>query len=310
MLAPPAMAQSDVTGPRPLEARLNMGGDYIEVNFDEEVYANPLDRFRALPVELFELRVDGAIATITEARRGPRNIRLVEFEPIIKRGQTVTLSYTAPTDPTADQLRDEHDNPAATFNDFPVRNGSTVEPTPAQAPTHVTAQGLSETSIGLRWTAPKDNGGSRITGYRIERSPNGMSPWRTIQPDAPSTATSYTDTELTAGTLYHYRIRAVTAVGPGEASTTATATTYSLTVLPSKTQTDTDEPLEAVTLDEAGVNQDWYIRLGSPPPAGESVDVTVRGIPAMWRTNTSHIVFDRSNWNTPQRFGTGTCQRH
>jgi len=59
----------------------------------------------------------------------------------------------------------------------------------------------------ISWTAPTDNGGTAITGYRIDRSPDG-STWTNIVANTSSVATSYTDTTAVGGSTYYYRVAA------------------------------------------------------------------------------------------------------
>ena len=62
---------------------------------------------------------------------------------------------------------------------------------------------LSDTSIKLDWTA---NGAQDYDGYSVERSTDGAT-YAEVDTVAVGTET-YTDTELTADTLYYYRVRA------------------------------------------------------------------------------------------------------
>ena len=50
--------------------------------------------------------------------------------------------------------------------------------------------------IDLSWTAPASTGGSAITGYKIEVSPNGTSGWTDQVANTNSTATTYAHTGL------------------------------------------------------------------------------------------------------------------
>ena len=70
--------------------------------------------------------------------------------------------------------------------------------------------------LQLRWTPPADDGGSAVTGYRIYRgtASGGEAPIATIGP-----ATSWGDTSVSAGTLYYYRVAAISGVGEGALST-------------------------------------------------------------------------------------------
>jgi RHS repeat-associated protein len=67
----------------------------------------------------------------------------------------------------------------------------------------------STTQINLTWTASTDNVG--VTGYRVERC-QGMGCTNFVEIAAP-TATSFSNTGLTAATSYSYRVRATDAAG-------------------------------------------------------------------------------------------------
>ena len=84
---------------------------------------------------------------------------------------------------------------------------------------------ISETRIDLTWSAPAFDGDSPITGYRIEWSSNGSS-WQNLTANTGDANTRYSNTGLTDGTTRHYRVSAINAVGTGDASDTARATTY------------------------------------------------------------------------------------
>ena len=92
------------------------------------------------------------------------------------------------------------------------------------APTGLTATADGQTEIDLSWTAPSDDGGASITGYKIEVSTNGSS-WSDLLTDTGSTSISYSHTGLSAGTTRHYRVSAINSGGTGPASNTDSATT-------------------------------------------------------------------------------------
>ena len=92
------------------------------------------------------------------------------------------------------------------------------------APTALTANPDGQTEIDLSWTAPSNDGGANITGYRIEVSTNGSS-WSDLVANTRSTSTSYSHTGLTAGSTRHYRVSAINSAGTGTASNTANTTT-------------------------------------------------------------------------------------
>ena len=79
------------------------------------------------------------------------------------------------------------------------------------APLSFTATAVSSTQINLSWSAPASDGGTAVNGYKIQRSTDGSS-YSTIVFDTGSTATSYSNTGLTAGQTYYYRVAALNAV--------------------------------------------------------------------------------------------------
>ena len=90
---------------------------------------------------------------------------------LIYSGQTVDVVYTDPTSgDDAVAIQDAAGNEAATFT-FTVVNGSTQQrPTVPDPPTGLTATAQGRNRINLSWTAPANDGGAPISGYKIERS--------------------------------------------------------------------------------------------------------------------------------------------
>ena len=92
--------------------------------------------------------------------------------------------------------------------------------TPPSDPSGLVATAVSPSQINLTWTAAIDNSGS--TGYRVERC-QGIGCTNFVQ-IATTTTNSYSDTGLTAGTSYSYRIRAVDNSGNASLNYTSTVT--------------------------------------------------------------------------------------
>jgi hypothetical protein len=103
-----------------------------------------------------------------------------------------------------------------------------VVATVSGAPTNLLSNAISPSQINLSWNTPTNNGGSPITGYKIEReSPIGGG-WNTLIENTGSTSTTYQDTGLTPNTQYNYRVSAINSIGTGTTSNTASATTQHL----------------------------------------------------------------------------------
>ncbi len=79
--------------------------------------------------------------------------------------------------------------------------------------------------ILLTWNAPVDDGGSPITGYRIEWRSSGTSDWIILVASTSSTATTYLHTGLLPATTRFYRVSAVNRKGAGRSSNVVEGTT-------------------------------------------------------------------------------------
>ena len=106
-----------------------------------------------------------------------------------------------------------------------VASATTVAVTVLGAPTGLVATARGQSQIQLVWTPPSDDGGSAITGYRMEVSEDGGANWTVLTANTGSAATAYSHTGLTPVSTRHYRVSAINTVGIGPASNVAHATT-------------------------------------------------------------------------------------
>ena len=133
------------------------------------------------------------------------------------------------------------------------------------APTGLAATANGPSRIDLSWTAPVNTGGSAITGYKIEVSPDGSS-WSDLDTDTESTDTAYAHMELDPATTRHYRVSAINAVGTSDASDSDDTTTASTNTAPTGAPTITGtaqvgQTLTAVTtgiVDANGLTSPGY----------------------------------------------------
>jgi hypothetical protein len=122
---------------------------------------------------------------------------------------------------------------------------ATTNTEPPSAPTDLTAVPGSSTQIDLNWADVAKHTGFRVerspdgangqvtvgttgqdvTGYRVERSPDGSKGWVKVG-TTNQDVTTYSDTGLSPGTTFYYRVSAFNAGGVSPASNVASATTY------------------------------------------------------------------------------------
>jgi fibronectin type 3 domain-containing protein len=108
-------------------------------------------------------------------------------------------------------------------------NSSSVSATPVQTPVPPgVPTGLQATAsdgeITLTWQAPSQIGTSPITAYKVYR---GTSSGAETYLDSVGYVLTFTDTGLTNGQAYFYKVKAVSSVGDGDLSQEATATPVS-----------------------------------------------------------------------------------
>ena len=153
------------------------------------------------------------------------------ISPVVRQGQAVVLSYSDPTSgDDAIALQDAAGNETSSFTSGSsgvpaVTNDSIEAAVVPGAPTDLSADANGTTVINLSWTAPADNGGRVISGYKIEWSAAGSAPWTVLVATTDRTATTYSNTGLSSGTTRHYRVFAINTIGTGAVSNTNSATT-------------------------------------------------------------------------------------
>ena len=102
---------------------------------------------------------------------------------------------------------------------------ATTDATVPNAPARLSATAKDHSQIDLDWAAPDFDGGSAVTGYRIEVSENEGSTWTNLVANTGSTTTAYSHTDLAPATTRHYRVSAINVIGTGNPSNMANATT-------------------------------------------------------------------------------------
>jgi hypothetical protein len=109
--------------------------------------------------------------------------------------------------------------------DYSSASSGITPATVPDAPTGVTGTG-GNAQVALLWTAPASNGGSAITGYRVQvATSSGGSYSDAAGCPTNSTATSCTATGLSNGTPYFFKVAAINAAGTGAYSSASSGVT-------------------------------------------------------------------------------------
>lgn len=114
-------------------------------------------------------------------------------------GKNVGTIVTGPMIPGTDVIASA--KPGYTDHQYPNELGI------PSVPTSPTATHSGTSTINVAWTIPTQVETAPQQGVQVERSLNGTTGWSIVNV-ASATATSYSDTGLTAGTTYYYRLSA------------------------------------------------------------------------------------------------------
>ena len=219
-----SILDDDGDGPAPSGATVD--GATVVLTYNE-----PLDGASTPSSTAFVLRVAGNPVSITEVSVDGSEVTLTLAAPV-PAGQTVSLDHTQPM---SNPIQDASGNKAQSFARWYLVTESTITITNPVitvpgAPTDLSASAVGETRINLSWTAPGDDGGSPIIGYKIEVSPDGNANWTELVANTGNTTTTYAHIGLAVGTTRHYRVSAINSAGAGDPSNIDDATVIITTV--------------------------------------------------------------------------------
>ena len=137
---------------------------------------------------------------------------------------TLTLNNLTPGDSYKVQIRSRYYNADRSVHEssgpWTATATQRVKDHPPAAPTGLAASQVSHDSLTLTWGDPQN---ANITGYRVQRGPDGNS-LSTIQANTGSPSTSYTDSTVEPETTYHYAVLAMSQDGDGPQSSTSVTT--------------------------------------------------------------------------------------
>ena len=209
-------------------------------------YNNDLDQGVTLPASAFTVTVAANARSVSSVSVSGRAVTLT-LASAVESGETVTVSYTRPDGSSF--IRDTQGNRAGSFSGETVTNNTAGSTDTSQrsdssepeaqapgAPRNLGAATGNSGELAVSWDAPGNDGGSEITGYRVQWKESSGS-WDTPADvsETAVTGTAHTITGLTDGTEYSVRVRAVNSEGTGEASSEAAATPVNPTPLTATT---------------------------------------------------------------------------
>ena len=170
------------------------------------------------------------------------------------------------------------------------------------APTNLSATAISSSQVNLSWTAPVNVTSSQVNGYKIEASTGCTGIFSPLVVNTTSTATAYSNTGLVSGICYQYRVSAINPIGVGDASNTASVTTFSESSAP--------RSLNASAVSPSQINLSWL----APASSGRT---PVNGYKIERRNacTASFIIVVANTTNTNTAFSNtgltnGTCYQY
>ena len=168
-----------------------------------------------------------------------------------------------------------------------ARTGTTSVP---GAPTGVSASPDGDAAIDVSWTAPLDDGGTPITRYNVQWSPDGSSNWRTAGNTPDGQTLTFKNSGMTFGTTRYYRVAARNSRGlsawsdppyasattlsgvPGQPRLTVRATDANTIALTWTKPADNGDPITRYEIQWSEDGSSGWTQLATPGPSDTSYD--------------------------------------
>ena len=179
------------------------------------------------------------------------------------RSTTTTYTHTGLAAGDTRHYRVHAINPNGPGESSNVASATTAALLPG-TPRRLTARARGTTTIDLGWTAPASDGGSAITGYRIEVSRTGTGGW-VVLANRNARVNGYSHTGLSAGAVRYYRVAAINRAGTGPWSDIVRGTTD--TTFP-------DAPIGLRVVPSGVRGSDQLLLTWTPPPSDGGSAIT------------------------------------
>ena len=205
----------------PILQSATVDGSSLVLTYDE-----PLDLTSSPSTSLFAVNVNGASRRPMGTANGGATVTLLLF-PGVEHGDTITVSYTAPTDPADPGIQDQAGNAAALFSNQAVTNDTAPAEEPQQrepgTPMNLRAAPEGSGELSVSWTASVD--GPTPSGYTVQwkAASDGWADANAVS-TAQVTTDSHLVTGLSNGTAYTVRVAATKDNATGDPTAEVTAT--------------------------------------------------------------------------------------
>lgn len=177
--------------------------------------------------------------------------------------------------------------PAGTYSLIVTAVGNASAPqtfayAPPPVPTGLSAASGSNAFVNLKW-----NASAGATAYNVKRSATSSGYFATI---ATVTGTNYTDTGLTNGLVYYYKVSAIGSSGPSSDSAAVSATPAGPPLIPGATPVSL-----AAYYNRTGIYSDGRTFTTGVDGGGYAYSANLLGASVLW----NNLVFDFGSANVP-----------
>ena len=197
-----------------------MDGATLTLTFNEDLDGNSVP-----PTTAFKVTVSGNVRAVDSVEVTGSTVTLTLASAVMSQDM-VKVSYAVPARESAERLRDSVGNAAASFTDESVTNETAAQAAQAPgAPGRPDVAREASGSLSVSWDAPSSDGGSSITGYKVQWK-QAADRWDTPADvsEAVVTGTGHTIAGLTDGVEYSVRVIAANEAGDSPPSTEQTGT--------------------------------------------------------------------------------------
>jgi alpha-tubulin suppressor-like RCC1 family protein len=160
--------------------------------------------------------------------------------------------------------------------------------TPASPSAPAATAGVGSATVS--WTAPTDDGGAKVTGYRIQGSTDNGAVWTTLVANTGTTATARSITGLTGGQVIRFRVAAINTSGAGVVSLASNPVTPSAPPTAGTVRFVPLAPLRILDTRPDGITTDAQFQRGGIRPANSTLEIQVTGRAGVPTTATAVVV--------------------